>query len=457
MRRVKQTSIAKYISNWFSVSMVVFFFIMFVIVMALSRVAMEYDVQRQIGQGIRRNIAEVRVRDGKLHVKKQFREKEDGSYYLILSPDGEILYGQYPPGFELKCPTEPEKMTRKVRNPKDGKDYYVRDIYRRHKDLVFRCVVKTSDIDSQYKTIRRALYALFPLMIFLVMILRQILERKIAGPVQDICSKVNEIGEGKKISNRIDYQGQFQELAVFAEASNHMLDQLEAMFENQKQFTSNVAHELRTPVAVVMAQCEDARAYAENMEEYREAQEVIERQAHKMNHIITQMLNLSRLEQNRVRLNLECVELGEIVDAVCEDEQLLKDKEIEVKVKVGPEKVNVDICLMTILVHNLVENAVKYSEPHTLIRVWSEAREGWLHLYVQDQGCGISEENLKRITQRFYRVEGTADQEGFGLGLSVATQIADKHGGRIEVSSVLGIGSTFQLILPQAGDTNGEI
>lgn len=450
MQRVKQTSIAKYISNWFFLCITFFFFVMFIVVMVLSKTATEYDINKQIGMSLRRNIKEVRIRDGELHVKKRFREQEDGCYYQILSPKGEILYGDYPPGFEADCPIDDRMMTRRVQSEKDGKYYYVRDIYRKRKDAVFRCVVKTTDITSQYVTIRRALLVLFPLMLLLIMLMRRILEQKIARPVQDICDKVNEIGEGKKISARIDYTGRFQELAVFADASNHMLDQLEAMFENQKQFTSNVAHELRTPVAVVMAQCEDARSYANGVEEYREAQGVIERQAQKMNRIITQMLNLSRLEQNRVQLNFECVELGEIVDAVCEDEQLVQDKEIEIKVNVGSEKANVDICLMTILIHNLVENAVKYSEPHTIVRVWTEARAGYLHLYVQDQGCGISEQNLKRITQRFYRVDGTADQEGFGLGLSVATQIADKHGGRIEVSSELGIGSTFQLILPQA-------
>ena len=120
-------------------------------------------------------------------------------------------------------------------------------------------------------------------------------------------------GQDKDLSQRVEYDGIIKEIDILSKANNRMLDRLEEIIEKQKQFTSDVAHELRTPVSVVMAQCQYARKHIHDKEEFDEAITLIERQIKKTNSIIMQLLQLSRLDQDRIRIDFEYVDIQDIV------------------------------------------------------------------------------------------------------------------------------------------------
>ena len=147
------------------------------------------------------------------------------------------------------------------------------------------------------------------------------------------------------------------------------------------------------------------------------------------------------------------MDIREIVDSVCEDLEIRGEKSISFVVTAAHRELTMDISLMTIVIQNLIENAVKYSDENKTVWISSEAQEESYHLVVRDEGCGIAAEHQEHIFERFYRVEKTGEVEGFGLGLPLALQIAQMHGGTITVESTPGKGSTFTLQLNYEKET----
>ena len=169
-----------------------------------------------------------------------------------------------------------------------------------------------------------------------------------------------------------------------------------------------------------------------------------------MHGVIVQMLNLSRLDQDKPKLNLEWIDIGEIVEAVCDDISMQSTKQVVFKTDIPPDfNVYADIGLMTILIQNLLDNAVKYGPEGGRVWIWSEETGQEYLLHIKDEGKGISKENQERIFRRFFRIEKSELVEGFGLGLSLVKRIAEKHHGFVTVESELGVGSTFTMHLPR--------
>lgn len=252
------------------------------------------------------------------------------------------------------------------------------------------------------------------------------------------------------MSRRMEYAGRFYELDVLAQANNRMLDRLEETFRQQEQFTSDVAHELRTPIAVMAAQCQYVREKSVRKEEVWEAFEVIERQSSKVNEIISRLLELSRLDYDRRQIQKEDVDLPEIVQSVCEDLQLKSGDSLQFQFFLADAHIIGDINLIAIAVQNLLTNAVKYCPAESMIEVETGIRDHDAFVKVKDYGPGICEEDMGHIFKRFYKADKSRNSEGFGLGLPLTMKIAQKHGGTVLAESREGEGCTFTLLLPAA-------
>lgn len=245
----------------------------------------------------------------------------------------------------------------------------------------------------------------------------------------------------------MEYDGRIEELSILADTNNYMLERLEDMFETQKRFSSDVAHELRTPIAVLMAQCEYAKEHADTKEELEESMDVVYRQVQKTNQIVTQLLNLNRMECGRIVPELEEVDLDEILCSICEDEE--RKDQVMFRLNLSGVRTQVDVGLMLILFQNIIRNAVKYSEKPAVVEIVSGYRDEEVFVSVKDYGCGMKKQDLEQIFQPFYRAEKARNSEGFGLGLSLADRIVKMHKGSIEVESEWGKGSTFTVWLPK--------
>lgn len=261
------------------------------------------------------------------------------------------------------------------------------------------------------------------------------------------CSS-DKIGTDGDLAKRIEYTTPFKELDAMIQANNRMMDRLEDLFQQQQQFTSDVAHELRTPSAIVSAECQYLKKYGKNIDDYTESLTVIERQNTKTTEIISQLLQLSRLEQGRIKDDFEYSNFKTLIESVCDMEPLQFKKQITIYSNLDDISIYMNVGLMAIAVKNIINNAMKYSKNKSSIKLKLWKEKDYVFFEVKDYGCGMSEETKKHIYDRFYRADKSRNTEGFGLGLSLVHKIIELHKGTIRVQSELGVGSIFTLSLP---------
>lgn len=453
MRGVKKkVSITRYVVSYLITLILVLSFLMVFFVSVLADRMIFYDIQSTLVEEMVRNSRNVIYEDGIIKPNEEFKYEDDFMFFQIIEEDGTVVLGENPDGWK----SEIEKVSQKLRIIKVGEaEYYVVDrVNRRLTEDVghvvcSRCVVNKKNIDSKYLFVKYTSYASIPVFLVLILIAGLVMSGKISEPLKQMSRTAESIGEEGELSKRMEYDGRITELGVLAATNNRMLERVESMFENQKRFSSDVAHELRTPIAVLLAQCEYAKEYASTKKEFDEAIDVLYRQAQKANKVISQLLNLNRLGNGRITLELEDADLDEVICSICDEIEFKEKEKVYFNLHFSGVKARFDIGLIYILLQNLIQNAVKYSSFPAKVRIRTEYQENDVIVEITDFGCGIQEKDLPHIFDPFYRVEKSRNSEGFGLGLPLADRIAKIHGGRIKVNSVWGKGSTFTLILPQ--------
>lgn len=295
---------------------------------------------------------------------------------------------------------------------------------------------------SAFDAINRTVIYILPAFIVIAAVGAYLISRKTMRPVENICRSAHEITDGTDLSKRIEMEKSAGEIYTLAETFNDMLARLQTSFENEKQFTSDASHELRTPLAVIKAECEYALSDNASEEDMLEALSSIDEQTDKMTKLVTALLTLSRTEQGDKRYKLEDTDLSELVKKTCVDFVPAKNITLTAYIEdniIIPAQAQ----LISLMLENLLSNAVKYGRDGGHIEVRLKKDSG-ITLSVKDDGIGIKEEDLPKIWGRFYRADESRSREsGFGLGLSLVSQIAALHGGKVSASSVYGEGSEF--------------
>jgi len=258
------------------------------------------------------------------------------------------------------------------------------------------------------------------------------------------------------------------ELRPLLEAIKDMLDRLEAAYAAQAKFVSDASHELRTPIAVVQGYANLlSRWGSEDPDTLHESIEAIRSEADSMKRMVNQLLFLARGDSDTLSLDIQRIDLVLIAEEVIREEMMIEDElseaegaegfvrhEIESRLSDQSVLVLGDPALIKQLIRILADNSLKYTPRGGNIRisVSAEPETGRAIVAVQDEGQGIPEEFLPRIFDRFVRADEarTRNSGGSGLGLAIAKQIAERHGGTIEVFSVEGVGTRFTIFLPLA-------
>lgn len=223
----------------------------------------------------------------------------------------------------------------------------------------------------------------------------------------------------------------------------------------RRDFAANVSHELRTPIASIQGFVETlldgALAQPEQAERFLQ---IVARQAERLNTIIDDLLSLSRIEQEAQRgdIVLSIGSLCGVVDAAARDcAERAAQRQIEIKLDCPPLlRASINAALLEQAIINLLDNAIKYSEPPNAVELSCRAEDREMVISVRDHGCGIAEDHLPRLFERFYRVDKARSRKlgGTGLGLAIVKHIALAHHGQVTVDSVVGEGSTFSIRLP---------
>ena len=267
-------------------------------------------------------------------------------------------------------------------------------------------------------------------------------------PIDHITQTAQKIAGGEDLSARLNLPDTGDEVSRLAATFDAMLVRLDNSFRRERQFTADASHELRTPLAAMQAILGVIREGERPPGDYRQALDDLAEEANRLRGLTEDLLRLARGE-DETTVTRERVALSDLLTDVADSlRPLAEDKGLALRVQV-PEGLALtgDMDALIRLFVNLLDNAIKYTERGEItLTARPEADE--LIVEVTDTGIGIPPEHLPRIFDRFYRVDSARSAGGAGLGLAIARQIAKAHGGRLEVRSAPGAGSTFTIRLP---------
>jgi two-component system phosphate regulon sensor histidine kinase PhoR len=237
------------------------------------------------------------------------------------------------------------------------------------------------------------------------------------------------------------------------------LDRSESRAAEQMRvdFVANASHELRTPLATLIGYTETLREQADELDfQTRERfLSVVHDEARRMQRVVEDLISLSRIEAEKFTAPTEAIELDPLIDQAIESERRVAGERGSALIRdVAPSlpKIAGDRGQLLQLFDNLLSNALRYGEPGTPVTVVARAEGGMVRLSIADQGEGIAPEHIKRVTERFYRVDTSRSRAlgGTGLGLSIVKHIVERHRGRLSIDSELGKGTTVHVLLPVA-------
>jgi len=276
-----------------------------------------------------------------------------------------------------------------------------------------------------------------------------ILSARALSPIDRISQTAQRIAGGEDLSARLDLPDTGDEVSRLAATFDAMLVRLDDSFRRERQFTADASHELRTPLAAMQAILGVVREGKRPAGEYRQALDDLDEETKRLRSLTEDLLHLVRGE-NKMPVLRERVVLTDLLTDVADSlRPLAEARDLKLNVLVPENLVTAgDTDALIRLFVNLLDNAIKYSE-HGEITVAAHLEENEILIRVSDTGIGIPPEQLPRIFDRFYRADPARSANGVGLGLAISRQIVRAHGGRIEVRSTPGEGSTFIVHLPK--------
>lgn len=422
------------------------------VLFSLSSSSIASTVESELEEKVFKAFEDVEMEDGRLHVDPDLSEVEDGVYLSVYDKSHTLLGGRIPYDFTEK--TALSQGLKKI--TASGVRWYVLDapaVMDGFGEIYVRGIASVTKAESSLGVTLRLSLILFPVMVLLMSAFGYFFSGRALRPVVRITATAREIYEQEDLSKRIGLTKGKDEIHQLAETFDQMLEKLETAFEREKQFTSDASHELRTPVTVILSQCEYLLEEGNLSEEERMSVEAIQRKAQSMARMISQLLFLSRADQDRQALQKERLDLSMLTELVSEEQQeLARDRGVCISTEIQPGISGyADETLFIRIWMNLIGNAVAYGREGGWVKVGLSEKNGRLYGRVQDNGIGISEEHLEKIWERFYQVDGSRGGQqnaGSGLGLPMVKWIVEAHGGKIQAVSEYGKGSEFSFSFP---------
>lgn len=326
-----------------------------------------------------------------------------------------------------------------------------RSINRPERRMVIK-IVSTEYADVPLKG-RVAIVFVFTLVVLLLsaVFLGSRSTKKLLQPVYTMTQTARSI-TANDLSVRIDEKDSSDELGELARTFNEMLDRLEVAYRKQNQFVSDASHELRTPLSVISGYANLLRRWGSaDPAVLEESVSKIIEESENMQHLVERLLFLARVDQQTQEMNLEYFNASELMSQILQESRLIDDEHtIHEQIELGV-MLTADRALILQAVRAVMENSMKYTPPGGNITVFCSSKGGQVCLGVSDTGIGIQEKDLPYIFDRFFKADQARSRlaGGTGLGLSIVKWIAERHGGRVTVTSELEKGSEFRIYIPE--------
>ena len=322
-----------------------------------------------------------------------------------------------------------------------------------------RAAVNIEELSAFSANVQRVIWAVGLLTIVLLLIVSSQLAKRITKPIQQIAATADAI-KGGDVMQRVHVTSD-DEIGTLATGINDMAEKLGNDIEKlrklervRSEFLANVSHELRTPIFSIQGFLETLLDGAvDDPHVNREFLEKAHHHANRLDTLLSDLIEISRIESGEMKMSFRYFSLSDFLQQVVQEMQPQAAKK-SLSLMLNPplahdEKVYGDRERLKQVMINLIDNAIKYTEPGGSITVRTSQEGTKAAIHVQDTGCGIALEHQTRIFERFYRVDRDRSREvgGTGLGLAIVKHIVEAHGGTIKVESEVGKGSTFTYTL----------
>ena len=319
-----------------------------------------------------------------------------------------------------------------------------------HGEVVGYLVVGISTKHNQLALdyLQKALLLIFPISLIIIFLLARFIASKSIEPVFNVIYTAQAISENN-LSERIILPKNKDELYQLSTTINSLLDRLEFQIIKAKQFSSDASHELRTPLAVIKGTLEILIRRERTTEEYNEKINYTLKQVNRLYNLVEQFLLLSRVENNSLQLTSSDFDIkNEILSSIDRFQILLDEKQIEVNTtELSSQNLTNYKEFIEIIIDNILSNAIKYVHLKGEITISSVSENNLYHLIFEDNGIGMSEDDLKFVQDRYFRIqdESMLNVSGYGLGLNIATKLAQLTKAKINITSTQGKGTKIIL------------
>lgn len=316
---------------------------------------------------------------------------------------------------------------------------------------ILQLALSVQDMQTTRRDLLNIFAVLFPVLLVFVAVLGYVFMKRAFSPIKKMVTVSKKI-TAEDLSLRLESLDSRDEIGELSETLNEMIIRLERSFNQIRQFSGDVSHELKTPLSHLKLHAEVTLRRERTKQEYQHVLAGVIEDTENLQKIIEDLLFLARLDTQSIPLQFKTLELNEVLLAVFEDTQpMAKAKSLSLGfAEIDQTHMKGDVGLIKRLLTNLVMNTIRYTPSGGKIVFSLQKDTDHAVVTIADTGIGIPQAALPFIFDRFYRVDSSrsAESGGAGLGLSIAQKIVEVHGGQIKVDSELGKGTVFRVTLP---------
>lgn len=441
------------LTAWMTLQMLLFTAFVIVFLCVVYGEAITDDPQGRLVTVVEENAHDLEYENGAFEWE-DLKYYKNGVYTVCCDINGSVLHGSAPEDAPVDIPfTENSVRTRMVNDT----EYLIYDVYQ---DMGFTGIWVRGFIDSSNRsgvmhTFTVLVCVLVPTMFVIAIGGGWFISWNAFRPIEKMIDTADSISEGNDLNGRIGLKKGSKELKKLSHTFDKMFERLVKSFNSEKQFASDASHELRTPITVILAECDRAHRKNKTIDDYEETIRVIEEQGHCMSDLVNQLLSLTRIEQGTERYPLTEVNISDLVTAYVEEFRAPLERGITLTTGIEEEiYAKCNSTLICSVLQNLLTNAYKYGRDNGHINLELKSHGLRVSITVTDDGIGISSEDISHVFNRFWQADPSRGVDGgSGLGLSMVKEIAELHKGTVDAESTLGQGTSFIFSIPRIINT----
>lgn len=461
---MQQLSFKNRIASNYIITTALLIFVVFFVIYSIVKLSVYSHVNSDINSEVEKHLSEIEIEGNHFHLihEEEWIEREHNTIdvnpvFIQFLDNNKNIVEKSPNLKKLKLKFHPEmddnllfdtefvnKTIRQIQVP----------IYQKTKIIGYIIVAMSLEDSSMVlHNLFEVLIITYPLILIVLFLIARFIAGRSIKPISSIIETSNIITKDN-LKSRILLPQNRDELYILSQTINNLLDRVETAIEREKQFTSDASHELRTPLTVIKGTLEVLIRKPRNHVEYEEKINFCVTEVNRLNHLVDQLLLLARFENQKQSLKIEKVYLNAtILDTISRYSSVIQSKKIQVSTEFSTDYyAATDSYLFSIIINNLVSNALKYSNENSTLAISITNIDNKIQCRITDTGIGIPTEDLERIFDQFYRSNATEHPEikGTGLGLSIVKRLCSLLNVDIKITSQENIGTTVVLSLFEA-------